>query len=257
MAGVELKFLGTGTCALHPKTSSACYVVDIDGNPLVLDLGNGAEYRLFQAGYSYRDIDYIAISHAHPDHISDITMMLQSMLYTPFYERTRPLYIIGPPMVFRYLDMMQEFYAGAFNPRSFEVIRIVLRDGEEFDAGTFQIQARTMNHFVDALGYRITTHGITIAYSGDTDLCKGVEEICKDADVAMLDASFLRSQKKTLGHMSVFECGQVAAKANVRRLVLTHRNPIYEANEAIAEVRDAGFFGEVLLPFDGQSLKLT
>ena len=253
---IDIHFLGTGTCALRPGNASACYVVNIDNTPIVMELGNGALYRLLQAGYDYRSLQWLLATHAHPDHISDIMMLFVSLLYTPDFKRSDDLHIAAPASVFEYLDTLQRFYSNAFSPTEFRVNRRVLRPRDIIATDTFTLTAFGMNHFVDALGFRIESQGVTIAFSGDTDECRDIDKLCKDADVAILDASFLHADKAP-GHLSVRQCGEIAARCNVGTLVLSHRNPQVTGDKAQAEVRDAGFEGTICIPDDGHRMILT
>ena len=248
---VNLHFLGTGTCALRPNNTSSCYVLDIDGTPVALEMGNGALYRLQAAGYDYRSLEWVLASHAHPDHLSDIMMLFVSLLYTPGFTRSLPLNLTGPASVFEYIDIMQRFYNGAFEPSLFPVQRRVLRPRDTLHTDLFKLTAYGMNHFVDALGYRIECQGRTIAYSGDTDLCPDLDKLCKGADVAILDCSTLHADKAP-GHLSARLCGEIAARCGVGTLVLSHRNPQVTGPAATAEVRQAGFEGEICVPDDGR-----
>lgn len=77
--------------------------------------------------------------------------------------------------------------------------------------------------------------GRRVAYSGDTQPCLGVMEAAKDADLFICEASFtseLRQRAREVKHMCADEAAGIAAKATVRKLVLTHISPRYkDANE--------------------------
>jgi len=252
---VDVHFLGTGTCALTPCNASACYVVDIGGRPVVMDLGNGAQYRLLKAGFDYRRIDHILITHPHPDHISDIVMMLQSMMFTPGYTRTKRLTLVGSASVFAYLDLLLGFYAGSFTPKSFALDRVELTHGNRWDAGFFTVTAYDMDHMPGSLGLRLETSGLVIAYTGDTDRCDHLAPLLKDADLAIMDASFLHAHKGPV-HLCVRDAALEAAAAGVKTLALSHRNPGVDRDLAVQEAREAGFSGVLLLPDDGHRLTL-
>jgi ribonuclease BN (tRNA processing enzyme) len=114
-----------------------------------------------------------------------------------------------------------------------------------------------MSHFVETLGFRVAACGKTLAYSADTDVCHRLGELVKGADAAIMDATFLAEQKKSSGHMSVMEAAQTSAAGSVKTLVLTHRSPIYDKEQGLAEARAAGFSGEILQPDEGDKLILA
>ena len=53
--------------------------------------------RLLEAGFHYRDVDYLFYTHIHPDHVLDLVPFLLATKHTPGMVRTKPLYILGPP----------------------------------------------------------------------------------------------------------------------------------------------------------------
>ena len=86
-------------------------------------------------------------------------------------------------------------------------------------------------------------------FTGDTDYDQRIIEISISADLLVADCSFPDADK-VKGHLSAKECGIVAKKAGVKKLLLSH---IYPADmpdaERVNESREA-FDGEVLLAED-------
>ncbi|MEM3552472.1 MAG: ribonuclease Z [Candidatus Bathyarchaeia archaeon] len=76
--------------------------------------------------------------------------------------------------------------------------------------------------------------GVKIVYSSDTRPCKALEELSKNADLLIFDSTFDNSKKdkaKEYGHSTCLQAAEIAKKANVKKLVLTHLSPIYEGHE--------------------------
>jgi ribonuclease BN (tRNA processing enzyme) len=62
-----------------------------------------------------------------------------------------------------------------------------------------------------------------LAYSGDTALCDAVLRLAQDADLFLCEASYLDGVDNPPGlHLTGREAGEVATKAGVKRLLLTH-----------------------------------
>ncbi|MCD6478036.1 MAG: ribonuclease Z [Candidatus Aenigmarchaeota archaeon] len=73
------------------------------------------------------------------------------------------------------------------------------------------------------------TRGKKIVYSGDTSPCKNIVKLSKEADLLIHDATFLEedveSRKKAYlkkNHTSVRKAAEIAKKAGVKKLILTH-----------------------------------
>ncbi|MCI0475547.1 MAG: MBL fold metallo-hydrolase, partial [Anaerolineales bacterium] len=94
---LHLTILGAGTGVPMPRRSPAGVLVQIGATPLLFDLGPGTLPRLDAAGVSYRDLEYVFLTHLHPDHTLDLAMLLQALNSTPGYTRERALHLIGCP----------------------------------------------------------------------------------------------------------------------------------------------------------------
>ncbi|AGK60711.1 RNAse Z [Archaeoglobus sulfaticallidus PM70-1] len=103
--------------------------------------------------------------------------------------------------------------------------------------------------------------GRKIIYSGDTRPCETTLEISRNADLLIHDASFtsdLMEWAIETKHSTAKECAEIASKANVKMLILTHISARYskdqsplleEAREIFDDVVVAHDFMEVDVPF--------
>lgn len=95
--------------------------------------------------------------------------------------------------------------------------------------------------------------GQRFAFIMDTRLCDAVYALAEDADLLVIEATFLNGDAELAsryGHLTARQAGQVAAESNVRRLVLTHFSQRYDDarhhHDEAAEV----FGGEVITAED-------
>lgn len=63
--------------------------------------------------------------------------------------------------------------------------------------------------------------GVKVVYSGDTEACENIITISKNADVLIHDATFIESKEEMM-HSGAKEAAEIAKKANVKNLILTH-----------------------------------
>ena len=77
--------------------------------------------------------------------------------------------------------------------------------------------------------------GRKIVYTGDTRPCESVIQAAENADILIHDGSLSENEKELAieyMHSTVTEAAEVAAKANVRKLILTHISARYDEEDA-------------------------
>ncbi|HBQ15220.1 MAG TPA: MBL fold metallo-hydrolase, partial [Myxococcales bacterium] len=94
-----------------------------------------------------------------------------------------------------------------------------------------------------------------LAFSGDSAPCDALVELCRGADLALLECSYPAAHEAR-GHLTSRTAAEVARAAGVSRLVLTHFYPACDAVDVAAEVRAAGFEGALHLAEDGDVLQV-
>src|SRR4051812_28634685 len=90
---VAVQILGSGGPRINPFRSSTSYLLWVGDKARVLvDMGGGALGRFGQTQARISDLSLLAVSHLHPDHISD----LPAFLWLSHEVRKEPLSIVGP-----------------------------------------------------------------------------------------------------------------------------------------------------------------
>jgi len=99
--------------------------------------------------------------------------------------------------------------------------------------------------------------GIKVVYSGDTKPCKTIEIASKDADLLIHDATFFEEEKsKKTGHSDIIKACEIAKKANVKFLVLTHISRRY--SEKIREIEKVAkeHFKNSVIAYDFMKIRI-
>lgn len=183
-----------------------------EGFNLLLDAGSRAVTEL-EHELSPNDLDAIILSHYHEDHIADLGALRQY----------RQLQTVKPEILPIYGHQENEY---EFSKLSLENVS----EGIAYDVengtsvGPFDIQFLKTVHPVICYAMRIVERatGQILVYTGDTGYFAGLVDFSKDADILLADVYFFKDKAKMPNHLSSVEAGEIAAQANVKKLILTH-----------------------------------
>jgi len=151
----EVVFLGTGaTIPTSERFLPSILVRDRMGNAILLDSGEGTQFRLAQLGVSPSSIDLVAITHEHGDHVNGLPGLLQSMYVG---GRSRELLLVAPASVASFVENVLETRGGRLG---FRVDVIIVKGRGSFEVRSSSNDILTLNwfpvcHTVEAYGYAL------------------------------------------------------------------------------------------------------
>jgi ribonuclease BN (tRNA processing enzyme) len=253
--GVVLQILGSNGPRIKANgaSASASYLVWIDGRSRVLvDAGGGAFLRFGEAGGHFDDLALIAISHLHPDHVSD----LPALLWGDFVRKTT-LPIAGPsgnadvPAFRTFLQQLFDQQTGAFRMlgstlggvgRVAPLDIIVVDTATAKPATVLERDGLVVTAFgvphgnIPTLAYRVRVGDRAIVFGTDqTGSDPRFAEFARGADLLVLHMTVGVGVKSPL-HAAPDVVGQLARDAKPARLILSHLDPGH-LDAAVAEVK--------------------
>lgn len=213
----------------YPKRNGASsgYLLEHDGFKLLLDCGSGILSKL-QNVVQPEELDAVILSHYHTDHIADIGVLQHARLIQGFLGKkmtTLPIY-------------GHEYDQNEFKKLTYKDITkgIAYNPQENLTAGPFQITFLKTDHPVPCYAMRIEADGRVLIYTGDGSYKEELIEFCNKADLLLCECNFYGNQDgKQAGHMTSFEAGNLAQKALVKQLCLTHLPHYGDTNELVNE----------------------
>lgn len=223
---MKLLIVGCSGSFAGPDSPASCYVVSAEHEGrtwrVALDLGSGA-LGAMQRHFDPYHLDAVVLTHLHPDHCLDLCGLKVMRCYNPVTRPEAPLPVYAP-------DGASQRLARAYGVDRAEPLEPclefhVLAAREPVDIGPFHITPIPVEHPVEAYGLRVEADGAVLAYTGDTDLCDELDELCVDADLMLTDSAFIdgRDDDKVGVHLSGSRAARAALRATgVRRLMLTH-----------------------------------
>ncbi len=250
---MKVTILGSGTGVPRLERGAPGYFLQFGNNTALLDSGPGTLQRLLAVGGDYRFLDALFYTHTHPDHITDFIPLLFALKYTPGFQRKTPLRVFGSPVLRDYFRRAVHLHGDWLKELPFDLIWTI--DKKEFTFGSMQVQTAEMNHSVPTVGYRLTADsGLSLVFSGDTDVTPSLISLARNADWALFECSFPDDQKIE-GHLTPTEAAKIASAAGVKNLILTHLYAPCDAADPISVCR-SHFSGSVQLARDGMVLEI-
>jgi ribonuclease BN (tRNA processing enzyme) len=237
-SGLRLTVIGCSGSFAGPESAASCYLVEADDAAgrtwrILLDLGSGALGPLQKYGEA-DDLDGVFFSHLHPDHCLDLTGLYVLRKYHPGGPLPR-IPVWGPQGVARRMATAYDLPEVPGMSAEFD-FRVYAGPVE---LGPLLVEPHPVTHPVPAFGFRVTSGGRTLAYTGDTGRCGALDELASGADVLLAEASFRHGEDNPDAlHLSGRDAGEVAARNGVPRLVITHVPPWHRVADMVAEASE-------------------
>lgn len=252
---MKLTLIGTGTCKPDPARTPACYILESDDVKILIDPGPGAVNRITAAGIDPFDIDLVAISHFHLDHISDLLYYLfayKNCSRSPKHD----LNIIGPIGFGDFFQRMSEPFAEWIDSAGKYAINVLELGGEPVILDNISITSLPMNHGANSMAYRFDREdGKSFLYSGDTAFCDNLVTLCKGVDLALIECTFGETTQGE-GHMRPKDIANVGRQSGITRIALTHFFPELDTTTIADSIKSAGFGGEIIIGEDNMQIDI-
>lgn len=262
--GVRGSIPSPGVKTVRYGGNTPCVSLHLPGGKiLVLDSGTGIR-ELGKATAGGSEEIFILLSHAHWDHIHGFPFFI------PIYQPNRKIFMfparLGPTSICGLCLRVK-----AQGDRSIQCPLLDQMDGAHFPVLSEDVPSRPLcvkeddmsflrsrgvqisciagNHPGGSFGYRIEHEGKTLVYLTDNELdppyrktteLDGFVEFCRHADVLIHDAQYLERDmphKHGWGHSLVSQACDLAAKSEVKHLVLYHHDPD-RSDDELDDIRD-------------------
>jgi ribonuclease BN (tRNA processing enzyme) len=227
----SLTVLGTDGSYPGPGGCNSGYLLQAGEFATWMDTGPGTMANL-QLHLPLSRLDAVVVSHAHPDHWSDLEGLYVAMRYF-LGRKGLPIYA---PEGLRDL-MVGEKPDGTFDWR-------VIADGETAQVGPARWNWSRTDHPVETLASRVEVGGRALAYSADTGPEWELSSLGEGIQLALVEATMTLQEEGSIQHLSARQAGRTAAKAGAERLLITHFAPPIDRAVSLAEAT-AAFGGPV------------
>ena len=241
----RITLLGTGSPRPNPDRQHPAALVQWGGGGhMLVDAGDGVVGQLLAAEVPLDQVRNVALTHMHWDHI----LGYPAFVWGSWNAGRLKLTVTGPlgtadmhhRLVESYYREQAEWAIDLGFPRAgFDDIEV--RDvpvGWSADIDGCLVTAGPVYHPpMHALAFKFSYRGRTLVVTGDTAKCEELIAFCQAADVLVIDACAAKpaddlppARRRIIErlhefHASPQDCIDIAAKANVATVVLTHHLP--------------------------------
>ena len=250
---MQLYVLGSGTCIPTVERGPSGLALVVDSHLIFFDGGGGSLRQMVKLGLDYRQVDFLCLTHFHPDHVSDFVPFLFAMNYTVDFRRSLPLRVIGPQGLRTFFEQLRGIFGHWIEAQTYPLFFDEVEESCMKFPG-FHVETLPMVHSDSSIGFRVEAESKAIVYSGDTDYCVNIVRLGGNADLLILECSF-PDERKTKGHLTPSLAGRIAREASCRKLLLTHFYPVFQGHDILKESQKE-FSGEILLAEDGMKITI-
>jgi ribonuclease BN (tRNA processing enzyme) len=248
--------------SLRADQAQSSNLLTVNGTHYVIDAGDRVASRIAQAGIKVRDIGIIFLTHHHDDHTAGLgtlmSMAWDNQRTKPInvYGPPRTAELVKAAV--QYFTISAEIRI-ADGGRSIPLAQVFLGHdvgtGMIYQDANLKVTAVENSHFDFHKGpasgkhksysYRFETPDRVIVFTGDTGPSDAVTELAKGADLLVTETSSVEDRKQAMitsgqwqtmtpdeqagimrqasqGHLGLEAVGKMAARANVKTVVLSH-----------------------------------
>jgi ribonuclease Z len=263
---IEVTFLGTGSAMPPRDRGNTAFTVRTENMLFLADAGPSVYGDMYRAGIDPARIDTIFLSHGHADHILGFP---QIALLQKFITKTPPLRIYCTRTVRESVTTITKlaFPEAADGLHKFDWIELA-EGPRQFHDLTPDIQLTTELVFgppyMPVLGLRLDffDKNVSLAFSADTAPSNTVVNLADNCDLLIHESSFSATLQPDVSpelffHSDARQAGQIAARANARRLALVHVGNLHSNHRRVLTAEAAETFeGLILVPDDGDVIQL-
>jgi ribonuclease Z len=285
----ELTVLGTASQVPTRYRNHNAYVLRWDDEVILFDPGEGTQRQMMLAGLSVSPLTRVCVTHFHGDHSLGLPGVIQRISLD---RVPHPVVINFPAGGRAYFDRLRHA-TSFWDHSDLRPEPVGLGFASETSAGRLTAlplwhSLETYGYRLTEpdgrrmLPERLAAHGITgpavgelqragrlgavtladvsaprpgqrFAFVMDTGLCDNVYALAEDADLLVIEATFLAEDAvlaRRYGHLTAGQAAAVARESRVRTLVLTHFSQRYPSPSRFLEEARAEFAGDIVVAED-------
>lgn len=248
---MKIIILPLGTISPYCKDNMNCpgYLVTYGNSKILLDCGNGIT-RLLKFPEDLKNLN-VFITHFHNDHFGDLGILqYASYVYHNLGMLNEKINIYLPKE-----DINNIKSSIINNKETFSTIEDI-DENKIMNIGIMKVSFHNNHsHTIPSYVIKIENDKFKMVYTSDVGITNLNELVnfCSNADLLICESSFIKEHNSNLKtHLKASEAAEIAKRANVKQLLLTHFLPETEKIKYLKEAKE--IFENVMVAKEGKKL---
>ncbi|MEI3607798.1 MBL fold metallo-hydrolase [Pseudogracilibacillus sp. SE30717A] len=244
---MKIKILGYWGGYPSQGGATAGYLITTEEGQILLDCGSGVMSKL-SLHTKVENLNAVILSHLHFDHTADIGILQYAAVGALRTEKMKnKLKVYAPTEPASNWKAIQ----------SEETEFLPIDESRTIYTAGLKIEFKSVTHTIPCYAVKFTYKDKVFVYSADTAYDESLIDFAQGADIFICEATICPGSIHTVGtgHMDATEAGQIAKKANVKQLILTHL-PHDGDFQLMKEQAEEAFGNRVFLPMETEELFL-
>lgn len=239
----KMKITTIGYWGAYPEANEATsgYLLQSEGKNILIDCGSGVLSNM-QNYVDLTELDMVILSHYHADHMADIYSLQYAIrILMDLKKRKKPLFIYGHAEDEKFETLNYHDYTVAVpidekNPLKLKNISIIFQKNV---------------HNGICFSMRIEKENKSFVYTADTGWYDKLIEFSYKTDLLICESSLYNEDFGAVkGHLTAGQAGEIAKRAEVRHLILSHLPHFGVHNNLLNQAKER-FNGNVKLAKTG------
>lgn len=213
MTGMKVTVLGRWGAYPEAGDATAGYLLQTDRHNFLLDCGSGVLSNLYKH-LRHEELSAVLISHFHYDHCADLGCLIYAAKITQAVKgKAGPLPILANNRSKHFTALTNTEYS----------VGREIHQGKTSHWNGLKISFAQTVHDEYNLAMRFEYEGKVLVYTGDLGPDTQLADFCAGADLLICEASLYEAEAGLIPwHLTSCQAGELAEKAGVKALMLTH-----------------------------------
>ncbi len=233
----SVTILGSNSAIPTLQRNPSAHLLNANERLFLIDCAEGTQLQLRRCKIHFQRIKHVLISHLHGDHFYGLIGFLTSL---HLLGRKEELHLYANPGLRQIIDIQLAasrtslIYPLIFHPLVSNEKELIL------ETERLQVFAFPLLHSVPTYGFLFVEkhnssvrirHARSYAYCSDTAYSEDIIPYIKGVDLLYHEATFLHEMAESAHekfHSTAFEAATIAARANVKKLLIGHFSARYD-----------------------------